>query len=442
MKRWILPVIIVLSLAITAFALLRPKGPGGTPIQVVAVRAETFTRFVSATGSAKAEVSRNLNFPTSGNVREVLVKVGDPVRPGQLLARLDTASAERDLDSARAALIAAQADLERARESSRSDELDRRRQVETAGLALQSAQAAQADAARTLALQRQLYAVGAISAQDLRTAQSAAAEAARKVQTASADLTYARSRVAGTGAGASVAQASANLESARVKVQNLERGLRDAELRSPVAGVVSALNISAGNATPGGVGAGGTSGAAVVITDPARLYVEVPFDETRAVDLRPGQPADLTFDAAPERTLTGKLTRLDPTAARPDGQVASVLARLALSDTAGIRPGFTATAKVLVRRIRDARTVPLETVIEKNGVSRVYRVKPDAKAGGGVLEAVTVNVLARNSNRAALGGSLNAGDLIATGSLDDLKAGERVTYTPPKKPASPKPATP
>ncbi|AZI43225.1 HlyD family efflux transporter periplasmic adaptor subunit [Deinococcus psychrotolerans] len=429
-RRFWLPALVVISVGITAFAFLRPSGPTGLPVNVVAATTQIFTRTVSGTGSAKAEVARSVNFAVNGNVAQVNVKVGDTVQVGQVLAKLDTAAQVRDLASAQAAFDAAQSDIARAEAAASDAAQDNSRNLTNAQLTRASAEAALRTAEATLASQAKLQALGAVSAQDLQAAQASRDDAARKRDQAEADLRYAKNRSPQSSA-ASVAQSRSALESARVRLANAGAALTDAELKAPAGGVVSAVGITAGNAT---------ASPAVVITDPAQLYLQVPFDETRAPDLKSGQPAVVTFDALPNQTFSGTVARIDPTA-DASGNAASVVVKIRLPDVrksgvSKVKPGFTGTAVVTVRRIQDAVTVPIEATLEGEGNTlKVFRVTPGTPKGAqlvGTAQPVTVTQQDRNANLAAVTG-LKAGDLIVDTPDPGLKAGSRVLYSAPSR---------
>lgn len=375
---------------------------------------------MNSSGTVKAEVSRTLAFVGTSNVSELNVKLGDTVYAGQKLARLDTASMERDLAAARVALQSAQNDLARAKASSSETDRDLRRQVENAGAAVSAAQVALADAERALSLQSRLFAAGVASAQEERTALNTRDEAARKLAAAERDLAFNRAKT--NTSGTSVLGMESALQAARVRVQNLVKSLQDAQLYAPVAGVVSAVNINVGTPAP-------ANQPALEITDPNRLHLEIQFDETRAAALRPGQPAEVKFDALPRQVFSGTVDRVAPVA-RESGQVATVLVRVRLHQPAGVKPGFTGTASVITRRIREAVTVPLEATREAAGQVTVWRVNPDQageSSGHGEAQPVRVNVIDRNSASAAVEG-LRKGDLIVTPAPEDL--GEPGRNTP------------
>jgi RND family efflux transporter MFP subunit len=80
-------------------------------VKVETVRAHRLANEVSLTGVIAARVETNLSFRTGGRIVERLVDVGDAVKKGQVLARIDAEVQEADLDSSRAALAAAEANL-------------------------------------------------------------------------------------------------------------------------------------------------------------------------------------------------------------------------------------------------------------------------------------------------------------------------------------------
>src|SRR5918912_676678 len=85
-----------LALAVAAMA----AGCGGTPAQPQTTRVErgSVSTKVSASGALAAVTSQNLGFAKAGQVAELDVKVGDIVRPGQVLARQDPFALQQTLN--------------------------------------------------------------------------------------------------------------------------------------------------------------------------------------------------------------------------------------------------------------------------------------------------------------------------------------------------------
>jgi RND family efflux transporter MFP subunit len=81
------------------------------PVRVMVTDKRLSGDTVTLIGSVRAESEINLSFRISGRMTERLVGVGDRVRRGQLVARLDTQDEESALQSARAQQSAAQAQM-------------------------------------------------------------------------------------------------------------------------------------------------------------------------------------------------------------------------------------------------------------------------------------------------------------------------------------------
>ena len=79
------------------------------PVRVVTITNQEGGETVTLTGQIAAEDQANLSFRISGRMTERVVNVGDTVRPGQIVARLESETARNTLRSARADLSAAQA---------------------------------------------------------------------------------------------------------------------------------------------------------------------------------------------------------------------------------------------------------------------------------------------------------------------------------------------
>ena len=103
-------------LAGVVLVLVAAVGCGGesvTPPPTARVDRGDVIKSVKASGSIVAVGEQKLGFPDSGKITEVLVKVGDRVEPGQVLARLDDFALRQTLAQRRATLDEQQAVLGR-----------------------------------------------------------------------------------------------------------------------------------------------------------------------------------------------------------------------------------------------------------------------------------------------------------------------------------------
>jgi RND family efflux transporter MFP subunit len=85
------------------------------PVRAITIETRAVGDVVAITGRVQAQTEINQSFRIGGRLIERTAEIGDTVRPGQLLARLDPQNEESSLQAARAQLVAAQAQLVEAR---------------------------------------------------------------------------------------------------------------------------------------------------------------------------------------------------------------------------------------------------------------------------------------------------------------------------------------
>lgn len=102
--------------ALAALALLpacrraeEPPPPEIRPVRVISIEQRAAGETVSLTGTVQAQTEVNFSFRIDGRMIDRSVNVGDAVRPGQVLARLDPSNEDASAASARAQLASARA---------------------------------------------------------------------------------------------------------------------------------------------------------------------------------------------------------------------------------------------------------------------------------------------------------------------------------------------
>lgn len=441
--RWIIIGVIALAIAAAVFAVVRRNSqPELKRTSVERVTQDNFIRDVSGSGSIQAERERTLSFARTGTVAEVFVSEGDMVEAGQPLARLDTASLERDLASNQASLQSARAELARIEAQQNVDRLDTDSSLVTAQDAVENAEASLADAQRALETTERLVKAGAASQNELTTAQNTYNTALRTLEQARLTLQSAQTKQGSFGELTAAQRASAEAQIAQLEttIANVQEQIDEATLTAPFAGTVTDIGFKAGDQL-GQASAGTTTGSTsastgtIRLVDTSSLYVTANFDENRALELKPGQAAIITPDADTRRTLDATLRRVGTVATRTGTSgAAQIEAEFDLSEVAMqspvARPGYTVTARVTVNSLENVLLVPLEAVTEEDDQSFVYKVT-ETEPGQGTVEKVAVTVLDRNATLAATqSDSLKANDLIAVINLEELQPGDNVSYDP------------
>lgn len=143
--RWSVLAVSVLALLTACGGDSEELAPEIRPVRTVTIATNTADGTTALTGTVQAENEINQSFRIDGRLIERHVSVGDTVRAGQLIARLDSQNEESSLQSARAQLASTQARLVEA-----SNNFDRMRDL-VAENAVSRAQFDQAEANRTAA---------------------------------------------------------------------------------------------------------------------------------------------------------------------------------------------------------------------------------------------------------------------------------------------------
>ncbi|YCO47706.1 efflux RND transporter periplasmic adaptor subunit [Thermosynechococcus sp. FA-CM-4201] len=268
-------------------AVARPESEG-VAADVAVARLAQLDAGTTLTGTTRPYREVMVRSQVEGQVIRLGVDVGDRVQSGQLLAEVDPVvlknavfEAEAELAARRNEVIQAQAAVNRARTA-----------VEEARLTLQQAES---DARRLETLLRD----GAVSAQAAEQARTTAQTARQVLRSREAEVVTAQQGVA-------VAQGRVQAQTAFV--QQARARLNQALLRSPLNGVVLERLTEVGNLLQPG-------GEVLRLGDLRQLKVVVEVSERELARLAPGQGATVTFDAVPNRTYEGRITRISPAAA-------------------------------------------------------------------------------------------------------------------------------
>jgi membrane fusion protein (multidrug efflux system) len=263
--------------------------------------------------------------------------------------------------------------------------------IETLGLgeqaisaqsAVASAQLAFETAERNAARTERLLAAGAIAERDAESARSA------------------------------VASAAAQLSAARAQATLANRQLGNATARAPFAGIVGLKRVSTGD-----VVSPGTEMYSVV--DPSSMQLEgtVPADQLGLVSV--GAPVSFSVTGYPDRTFTGKITRVAPVADPSTRQVQIIASIPNAGNT--LVGGLFAEGRV-ASQTREGLLVPADAVDARGIRPTVVRVK------GGRVERVNVELGLRDDARELIEvrTGLAAGDTLLRGAAQGITNGSVV----------------
>jgi membrane fusion protein (multidrug efflux system) len=245
-------------------------------------------------------IAEEVSPQVTGRVTQVLVDDNEDVKAGQVLVTLDPADYQVRLDQANAARAQAEAQMAEAH----AQETVNAAQVEEAKASLGTAEANATNATNQLARYQKLKAVnaGAVSAQQLDSANAAAASTAAQLSAAHQAVYAAEAQVGY--AGSLVVAARAGIGSADSQVAQAVLTLSYTQIKARTDGRTASKTVAVGN-----VLAPGTPLMAIV---PRNVYVTANLKETQLNHLRRGQPVTIKVDAYPDIKLTGKVDSVEP----------------------------------------------------------------------------------------------------------------------------------
>jgi len=230
-----------------------------------------------------------------GRVSEVLVREGERVSAGQVLARLDGQLWQARVARAQAALAAASARRDMAYRGARKNE------VRAAEAELVAARAAADDRELTRGRSERLYGEGAVSAAETDSVRASADGARAQASAAEARLSLLRE---GTRSELR-READAALAAARAELAEVRTLLAQTELRAPRAGVILRRYIEPGefvSTTPPTV--------AITMADPAELTLRAEVDESDVGRVAVGQRGFASAEAYGDKKFPGHVVRL------------------------------------------------------------------------------------------------------------------------------------
>jgi membrane fusion protein (multidrug efflux system) len=257
-------------------------------------------RFMVETDDAYVQADNTLIAPrVSGYISEVAVTDNQPVKAGQVLARID----DRDYQTA---LRQAVADRETAEAEIRS--IDSQLQLQTSTIQQADLQVMSAEAALRFAQEdhdryEALSKTGAGTTQAAQQTASLFIQRAASLQQARAALTAARQQV--DVLQAARAKATAQLEHYRAAEQQARLNLGYTTITAPEDGTVGARTLRVGQYVQAG-----TQLMAVVPLD--AVYIVANYKETQLTHVRPGQPVDVSVDTFPGARIHGHVDSVAP----------------------------------------------------------------------------------------------------------------------------------
>jgi HlyD family secretion protein len=369
------------------------------------VAVEDMVSKVTANGKVQAEKKVDMSALVMGQIVNLAVRNGDPVRKGDFLLQIDRNQAAAGEAGSVAALQASVA----SRESAKATLEQARRDWERA---------------------QKNYAAGILPEADAQKAKMA-------LETAQADFEAAVRHID---------QSQANLSASRDT-------LSKTTIRAPINGIVTDLPVKEGEVTV--IGTMNNPGTQLLtISDMSSVEAVLMVDETDVPNVKVGQKALVAIEAYPERSFEGVVTQVENSPIpKNDPELQGLITTSdainfkvrvkVLQPPDAIRPGFSVTADVITGSKPKVLAVPLASIIvrdslkgEKTAAGRIKTESGVYTLEGGKARFVPVKLGLAGELNVEVTSGLKTGQEILTGPfkvLRGLKDGERVKVEKEKK---------
>ncbi|HEY3826261.1 MAG TPA: efflux RND transporter periplasmic adaptor subunit [Bryobacteraceae bacterium] len=411
--KWkiLIGIVVLLLIAAGVVASVTYNRRGVVTVQTNKVLREDLSSVVTASGEIKPRNYINLGAEFAGQLTEILVKEGDVVKKGQLVARIDETQSEADVQAQKAALNSSEADASASEAGYKAGDDN----IHVLSATLDHTKADLVRYEQDYQRGQELFKQGLIAKQDFEQRKAAydgqvaaVAEAESRIVQARAQLEQLKAQLAGSQR--KIAQNEATLN----RVNDI---LKKHNVIAPLDGLVTYLPVRQGETVVPGVQSSAGS-TVMTIADMSVVTSEVKVDESDIVNIKLGQPAEISVDAIPNKTFTGHVIEIGNTAILRSTGVAASQSTTSSQEAKDfkvvvamdnppdeIRPGLSSTAKITTATRANVLSIPIQalTVRTKGDLdtSRNKPLNPDPATVKANKEEVTGVFVIDAGNKAA-----------------------------------------
>ena len=329
-------------------------GNGAIPVATVPLTKGDLTEKMALTGPITGTDSVDVFSNLHWEVEALYVKEGYRVEQGQVLARLNTADAERELDIAENARELAEAEYE---EQARAARIGYAKAVQDYG-------AAKSAYDRSAVLAQS----GSISQVELEEARRTAEDAAREVDSYRVE----------NGQALPPKSYELRIQEAVYEVENRQDALEETVITSPIAGTVVRVNTKVGRFADE---TGDGMEPLFTIENLDALEMEVDVSEYSIGQVAVGQEAEISADILNGETVRGEVTAISPTGEEKGGGSTErvIPATIRITDkNSRLIAGITARAELTLAEAKDVWVVPASAVVDREDGPCIAQVKDGA----------------------------------------------------------------
>ncbi len=417
----LLGVLGLLGVLAIAYATLRHKSipPIDVESDTVLVEVQNLQVQIKANGLVQPVRKINISPKEAGSVAELLVREGDSVESGQVIARMDNEQLQAQVDQYREGLGRSQAELDQKLAGNRPEEIAKAEAAVIQNEAqIQAAQSKAQLATTKLERQQFLADKGAISREALDEARTEVLNANDSISQFQASLSVAQQELAQQQNGArieEIEQSRAQVAEAAAQLQIYQIQLNNAVVRAPFSGIITRRFTDVGDFVAPTTSASSTDGAtsASIAELSSGLEVEAKVPEASIARISAGQEVEVRSDSYPDQVFEGQVRLIAPRAVQ-ENNITSFRVKVELqTGLDNLKAGMNAKLAFVGDPVKNALVVPLAAVVtQPDGAQGVWRLNEKQAP-----QFQAVRLGSESGSQAQI--------------LEGLKAGDRIFLTPP-----------
>lgn len=333
-------------------------------LRTAKVQSGDFRISVSATGKVVPLREVEVMSKAGGEIIELPFDLGDHVKAGDLVCRLDPDDEQRNVQRAEAQLKSAQAKLEKARNELDLSKSGNRRTGTEAGASVSIAEAKLAEAEAKLKRQRDLFARNLVPQETLQTFETALQQAKSDVTRAAAQQedTLSLPKQEATRI-QDIKLAEVEVANADIQLADMRKRLSETQIHAPLDGVVTERKVERGQVISSPLGNVGGGTKIMIVSDLSELYLVTSVDESDIGGVKLGQRAIINADSFSDRDFEGKVARIAPTGIALNNVVTfDVRVKVEGEGLTLLKPGMTANVVIVFDEAKDALWVQSDAV--------------------------------------------------------------------------------
>ncbi|MGA2318254.1 MAG: efflux RND transporter periplasmic adaptor subunit [Thermodesulfobacteriota bacterium] len=336
-KKYLITIVIAILILVGGFFLYQWTGQNGSNQKFRLVKAERgeVDLVVTATGTINPVINVLVGSQVSGTIKGLYADFNSQVKEGQVIAQIDPAIFQAQVDQAKANVLTNQANL-----------LNAQANLVNAKANLVKADVAVLDAKRTLDRNLPLVEKKVIAQATMDTAQTNYDTAVAQRDVAKAQIDSATSQVESS---------KAQVEQAKAALKLAETNLRYATIRSPVNGTVISRNVDVGQTVAASLQA---PTLFTIAKDLTQMQVDTNVSEADVGRITVGQDSTFTVDAYPGRIFRGKVSEIRNAPIIVQNVVTYDVVILVDNKDLKLKPGMTANVSVMIAHREGVLKIP------------------------------------------------------------------------------------